>query len=82
MPTLLSAAQKNVFDQIDETTFWAIAYAYRIERQREQNEAAAFEEASAVLGDRFPTVSGGTIDVVARAVLARAAPAPLDWFWE
>lgn len=78
----LSAAQQAVFDQIDETTFWAIAGVYRTERQRGRGEAAAFDEAVAVLGDRFPTASRGTIANVTRTVLARAASGPLDWFWD
>ena len=82
MSRFINATQQTIFDQIDETTFWAIACAYRTERQRGQNEAAAFDAAVAVLGDRFPTASQGTIDVIARVVLARAAPTPLDWFWE
>ncbi|MGI9433560.1 MAG: hypothetical protein ACR2Q4_01815 [Geminicoccaceae bacterium] len=82
MSTCLNAAQQSVFDQIDETTFWTMACAYRNEHQRSLSEAAAFEKAVAVLRDRFPTASRETIAVVTINVLARAAPGPLDWFWD
>ena len=82
MSRFLSACQQAVFDQIDETAFWSIAGVYRSERQRGQREPAAFEAAVAKLIDRFPTASRKTIAIVTRIVLARAAPALLDWFWE
>ena len=82
MSTFLTAAERGVFDQIDETTFWAIAGVYRAERQRGEDDATAFDAGVAMLGDRFPMASRGTITVVTRAVLARATPAPLDWLWE
>ena len=82
MSRYLNPAQQAVFDQIDERTFWAMASAYRNERQRGRGEAAAFEEALAVLGERFAIVSLGTITNVTKTVLARAASGPPDWFWE
>ena len=82
MSTFLSATEQRVFDQIDESTFWAMADVYRAEHQRGEGDATAFDVAVAMLGDRFPMASRGTINVVTRVVLTRAAPAPLDWLWE
>jgi hypothetical protein len=82
MSERLSPSQRAIFDQIDETTFCSIAHAYRTTLQNGVTEAIAFEAAVAVLSDHFPTKSRRTIVAVTGAVVAHAAPGPLDWFWE
>ena len=82
MSERFSDSQQVVFDQIDETTFWSIANTHRTERQRGAGEVAAFEAAVAVLGQRFPTTSRQTMFVITKAIIARTAPGPLEWFWD
>ena len=77
MSKRFSASQQSVFD---ETTFWSIANTHRDERQRGAGEAVAFEAAVTVLGQRFPTASRETMLVITEAIIARAAPGPLEWF--
>jgi len=82
MSERFSASQQTMFDQIDETTFWSIANTHRAERKRGASVAAAVKAAVTVLGQQFPTAPRQTMLVVTEAIIARAAPGPLEWFWD
>ena len=64
MSERFNASQQIVFDQIGETTFWSIANTHRAERLRGADDAAAFEAAVALVGQRFPIAPRQTMLII------------------